>query len=133
VIGTVAISIDGASFGNATSGMARKDVCQAFPDVRNCGLGWSFPLDTTLLANGTHVLQVTATVLNGSYYMFSLSTAVSTQNTTISTFFTVSNSYSASPISQYVDAPNSGAVVSGVVSFAGWALHKSGDIANVTS
>jgi len=51
----VAISFDGVSYGNAVYGVARPDVCLAYPKRAGCpNVGWGYLLDTTLLANGSH-------------------------------------------------------------------------------
>ena len=57
---TITVYIDGAVAPPVTSG-ARADVCAVFPDAVNCpNVGWSLVVDTTLLANGAHNLQVVA-------------------------------------------------------------------------
>lgn len=61
---SVAVTIDGVVWGNATYGIARPDVCAAYPGRAGCpNVGWGFILDTTMLADGSHILAATA---NGS-------------------------------------------------------------------
>jgi hypothetical protein len=122
-LSSVAISVDGILKGNATYGLNRPDVCQVYPGKPGCpNVGWSFSLDTTLLANGTHTLEVTAKALlrNGG------------QQATISTTFTVANWTTANPIIITTDQPNpQSGVLSGSVSLAGWAIDNISAISSV--
>jgi hypothetical protein len=60
-INSVTISVDGVPVGLANYGLSRPDVCAAFPGRAGCpNVGWSFLLDTTMLANGSHMLAITA-------------------------------------------------------------------------
>ncbi len=107
-IARVSLAIDGIPFGNAVYGLKRPDVCAAYPGRAGCPrVGWSFPLDTTLLANGTHMLDVTATSNGG-------------QSSTVSTSFTVSNT--SGPVYVNIDAPAAYAFGSGQITLAGWAI-----------
>ena len=68
VIADVAISVDGVVLGDAYYGNNRPDVCKALPTLVGCpsaNVGWSFAIDTTLLANGPHTVEVTATTAGG--------------------------------------------------------------------
>ncbi len=110
------VLVDGATMGAATQ-FARPDVCAAFPKAAGCSsgninLGWSYSLDTTLLTNGTHNLQITATDTAGAHASKSIPITV------------------ANPI----NAPNSTAVMidtpgggnpsfQGATVFSGWALN----------
>lgn len=71
-VSSVTVSVDGAFFGTASYGGSRPDVCTAFrnasPSYNVCPngqVGWSFAVDTTVLANGSHTLSVTATSADG--------------------------------------------------------------------
>lgn len=65
-ISSVAITIDGASYGNASYGGNRQDACNAVGNFPGCPyVGWSFYLNTAQLANGHHGLTVTSTGSNG--------------------------------------------------------------------
>jgi hypothetical protein len=78
-ISQVSIAVDGVTVTNAVYGGSRMDVCNAFPNRQGCpGVGWNALLDTTLYANGTHVLDVTAKDATG-------------KTATASTTFTISN------------------------------------------
>jgi uncharacterized protein (TIGR03437 family) len=78
-IGSVSVSIDGIPFTGASYGTSRPDVCAALPGYAGCpNVGWSFVLDTTLVANGNHTLAVTATSAAG-------------QSSTVSQNFTIAN------------------------------------------
>lgn len=57
---TVSIYIDGTAMGDATMGLARPDVANAYPRVAPPDSGWSFMLDTTKLSNGPHSIEVHA-------------------------------------------------------------------------
>jgi hypothetical protein len=118
---TVTILIDGATQPSVGS-IARPDVCAVYPDAANCpNVGWSIPVDTTLLANGVHKLQVVAAS--------STNPAASASS---STMFTVANSATASPIKMSIDVPSStSAAFSGVANFSGWAAGDTDTIAEV--
>ncbi len=76
-IANVKILIDGVLYGLAAYGGTRTDVCAVFPGSAGCpNVGWNYLLDTTLLANGAHTLDVTAVSTNG-------------QQATVSSSFTV--------------------------------------------
>jgi hypothetical protein len=65
----VAIQVDGSLLGNAIYGLARPDACAAVP-AQGAGcpnVGWSYSLDTALLNDGAHTLQVVATTANGTH------------------------------------------------------------------
>jgi hypothetical protein len=48
-----------------------------FPGRAGCpDVGWNYLLDTTVLANGTHQLQVTAVSINGQQFTASSSFTV---------------------------------------------------------
>jgi N-acetylmuramoyl-L-alanine amidase len=116
---TVTIFIDGVTQLPASS-VARPDVCNVYPDAVNCpNVGWSIPIDTTLLANGVHTLEVLAA-----------SSANPVATASSSTMFTVANAAAASPIKMSIDVPGS-ASVSGVANFAGWAAADSDTISDV--
>ncbi len=116
---TATIFIDGVTQ-PAPSSVARPDVCNVYPDAVNCpNVGWSIPVDTTLLANGVHTLEVLAA-----------SSANPVATASSFTMFTVANSAAASPIKMSIDTPGS-ASVSGVANFAGWAAASTDAIADV--
>jgi hypothetical protein len=116
---TVTIFIDGVTQ-PAPSNVARPDVCNVYPDAVNCpNVGWSIPIDTTLLANGAHTLEVLAA-----------SSTNPAATASSSTMFTVANSAAASPIKMSIDIPGSTSI-SGVANFAGWAAGDTDTIADV--
>jgi hypothetical protein len=114
-LSSLAISVDGALKGSATYGLSRPDVCQVYPGKPGCpNVGWTFSLDTTLLANGTHTVQAT------------------TGGHSVSATFTVANWTTANPMSITIDQPNSqSGVLSGSVSVAGWAIDNISAMSNV--
>lgn len=119
-ISAVSIAIDGVSYGNASYGNPRPDVCggsQVFPGCPN--VGWGLIVDTTLLADGPHTIAVTATDPFGRSY-------------TKSSKFTVANLTAANPMHMAIDIPgkNSGPF-SGTTWFGGWAVAKNASITSV--
>ena len=120
-ISSVAVAIDGVSYGNASYGGARPDVCRSHPGLPNCpNVGWNFGLDTTRLINGTHVLAITAYTAGG-------------QSTLATRSFSVSNSSVASAILASIDTPGEqNSILLGPVTFSGWALDLNAAVDNVT-
>lgn len=115
----VAVSIDGVSMGNAAL-IARPDVCAAFPSIAACPNGtpgWSFPLDTTTLSDGSHQLQIV------SYSAASIQTQSST--------FSVANWTTTNPLHENIDAPSG--TVSGVIPAYGWVLSDQSAITSITT
>jgi len=73
-IADVSVAVDGVPFGTAAYGGLRPDVCAAYPQYAGCpagAVGWFFAMDTTLLANGSHTLAVTAASSDGLYHTVS--------------------------------------------------------------
>ncbi len=106
-ISGVQVSVDGAAAGNATYGVPRPDVCNAFPGRPNCpNVGYTFALNTGTYAAGTHTITVTATDSDGQPESGSA-------NTTITVV--------AAP-SVMIDSITPGATVTGVITVGGWAL-----------
>jgi phospholipase C len=120
-ITNVAIAVDGASFGNASYGGVRSDVCGAFPGRPGCpNVGWNIAVDTTSLADGPHTLDVTATSAGG-------------QHTTASASFQVANLTGTSPIRVSIDRPNSQtAPLSAIATIGGWALDTAVAVSNIS-
>ena len=118
---TIAVDDIPVSTLNQGQFVPRPDVCALYPDAPACpNVGWSVPFDTTSLANGVHMLKVTAT----SQVQFN-------QPATVFKMFTVSNAADSSAIKSYVDTPAANAAVSGVTSFSGWAVNNNNAIASV--
>jgi hypothetical protein len=123
-ISSVAIAVDGASFGNATYGVSRPDVCAVYSNRPGCpNVGWSLPLDTTLLADGSHVLDVIMTTATGQKY-------------TASSNFTVANAASVNPMHIYIDMPGPLNVLFSnsllPYTFSGWAIDDLAAISQVS-
>jgi hypothetical protein len=58
---SVAVLLDGTQVGTAIS-TSRPDVCAALPGRLGCpNVGWSYSLDVSALAGGSHTLQIVAT------------------------------------------------------------------------
>ena len=122
-IATVSISIDGAPYGTATYGLIRTDICAAFPGRPGCpAVGWSFLLDTGLLANGTHLLGVVATTADG-------------RNATSSVSFSVANwvpAPSNNPIRIDIDTPSpQGGALAATAHLGGWAIDTNAAITSI--
>ncbi len=67
---SVVIYVDGVPYGPAHYGVSRGDVCAAFPNEYGCpagNVGWSFAIDTTLLRNGGHTMQVESSSADGAH------------------------------------------------------------------
>ncbi len=120
-IGQVAITIDGASYGNATYGLSRADVCAVYTSAPGCpNVGWSSLIDTTQLSDGTHILAVDAAAANGQHAASSMT-------------FNVANWSTANPMKVNIDNPNvQSGPVNGVVNWVGWAIDDLAPIAGVT-
>lgn len=112
-VSQVRVAVDGSPVGNAVYGGSRPDVCAAFPNRAGCpNVGWSLWLDTTVLGDGDHTMQVTATSSAG-------------QSSTASMAFTVMNLTASTPLHIAIDAPLVDVPVSGEAAFGGWALDTS--------
>ncbi|MGB7761847.1 MAG: Ig-like domain-containing protein, partial [Bryobacteraceae bacterium] len=66
VVGTavsgVQVLVDGTAVGAATYGINRPDVCAAYPGRPGCpNVGYTYSLNTTALASGSHTITVSAT------------------------------------------------------------------------
>lgn len=109
---SVGISIDGAPYGTADYGSTRDDVCAVYAGAANCpNVGWSLSLDTSQLANGTHILTV-------------IPKAGALQSS-VSALFTVANWTTANPMKLTIDSPNSqSGPLSGHVGIGGWAIDQ---------
>jgi Bacterial Ig domain len=66
-ISSVTVLVDGVLVGTAAGG-SRPDVCAVYPSAGGCpNVGWNFLLDTTLLGNGGHTLEVRAYAAGGPH------------------------------------------------------------------
>ncbi len=119
-IGIVAVSVDNIFYGNAAYGATRNDVCAVYPGVPGCpNVGWNISIDTTVLADGPHTLEVTAYPTSGSGF-------------TTTTQFTVGNMppYSGTRIS--IDFPNAQTgPLSGFTNVGGWAVNDTAAVSTV--
>ena len=120
-IAMVTIAVDGVSYGSAAYGAAREDVCAVYANRPGCpNVGWSFLFDTTLVADGSHVLDVIIATESGQRY-------------TASSNFTVANAASVNPMHIYVDFPApSSSVIAGFLTVSGWALDNLAAISQVS-
>ncbi len=118
-ITNVTISIDGVPYGNANYGWSRPDVCAVYPGRPGCpNIGWTFLIDTTQLANGTHTLTITG---------------YSTTHATLSRQFTVSNTALGNPVTVGIDVPGAlSSIVQGSLQFKGWAISSDSQISSIS-
>ncbi len=116
-ISSVSVSIDGLPFGNASYGGSRSDVCLVYTGRAGCpNVGWNFALDTTLLPNGTHLFEITATGGGG-------------QQAATASSFSVSNTAQGNPTRAFIDQPNPQAsALIGTAAFSGWAINDNAPI-----
>jgi hypothetical protein len=114
----VDILIDGVPMGAAAYGLARQDVCTAYPNSAGCpNVGWYYVLDTRTLADGPHTVEAVEETAGGS--------AVGTQK------FNVSNAGLSSAVSMVIDAPAPNSKLSGTYPVSGWAIDNNDSIASV--
>ena len=107
-ISSVQVSVDGLVVGNATYGVSRPDVCNAFPGRPSCpNVGFAYQLDTTSLSPGQHKITVTAT---------------NSDATPKKGVASVTVTVSAIPPTVHIEAPLPASVLSGAVAVSGWAL-----------
>lgn len=110
-IGSVDISVDGVSYGPATYGGTRPDVCSSYPTAKGCpDVGFSEYLDTTAFGDGEHTLRVTVNPKSGE------------SSTYTRTFYVANIGSAANPILAVIDSPTNGMTATGVISTSGWAL-----------
>ena len=118
-VNAVVIAVDSVPFGTATYGGVRADVCAVYSSTNCPDVGWTFPLDSTRLADGSHTLDVTASTTTGQVY-------------TASSAFTVANWTSSNPMRLSIDVPNSQSQpFSGTAYFGGWAIDKLSGVSQV--
>jgi N-acetylmuramoyl-L-alanine amidase len=104
-ISTVQAFVDGAKVGNATYGTPRTDVCASLNRAGCPNVGWTYNLDTTALAGGSHVLRMLATDANN-----------------VTGFTEIP--FTTAGVLPYVsiDTPGANASLSGIVPISGWSL-----------
>jgi len=66
----VEILVDGTLMGQATYGILREDVYNAYPSYNNHNSGFGYNLNTTNIANGSHTLSIRETGSNGGVTIF---------------------------------------------------------------
>ncbi len=116
-IAAVKISVDSVQYGTATYGVARPDVCAVYPNSPGCpNVGWAYTLNTRLIADGTHTLEITGTTADG-------------QSTTVTRTITISNAVASS--THIGIGLSSTATLSAVSAVGGWALDDHSAISEV--
>jgi hypothetical protein len=114
----VDILMDGVPMGAAQYGLARQDVCIAYPNSAGCpNVGWYYVLDTRTLADGPHTIEAIEETASGS--------AAITQK------FNISNAGLSSPVHMVIDSPAPNATLSGTYLVSGWAIDDNDSIASV--
>jgi uncharacterized protein (TIGR03437 family) len=121
-ISNVTVSVDGVLFGNAQYGATRNDVCTAFSNPAGCpNVGWNAALDTTILSDGTHTLQITANPSAGQSY-------TATRTITVGNLGSAAN-----PIRIGIDRPSAASpTLSGRPAIGGWAVSDTFPVQTVT-
>ncbi len=116
----VQVFVDSDLLGNATYGVSRPDVCQAYGNVPGCpNVGWTYNLDTTAFANGSHTLFIGIKTADGRHLIQSQ-------------VFNIANWNNGNPTLTYIDNPSPQAgPLSGVVGVNGWAINPYSQIASV--
>jgi parallel beta-helix repeat protein len=115
-ITNVQVKVDGVVNGTATYGASRPDVCSAFPSSKSCpNVGYSYSLNTSSLAAGSHTITVAATDSNA---------------TPLTGTYSVTVTVTGGP-RVYIDSPSAGSTISGTVVVSGWAIDSSTPIASV--
>jgi len=117
---SVSFKVDGTSFGNATYGTSRPDVCALVAGAAGCpNVGWTGSLNSGLLGNGVHILEIT------------MSTAAGRRAST-NTAFSVSNPNSG-PGHIGIDNPSSASnAFQGTVLFSGYAVNDVSAVSSVS-
>jgi hypothetical protein len=113
----VSITIDGVPYGSATYGGSRADACAVYPGPSCPGIGWTFALDTTQVADGVHTLGATEIAADGSHY-------------TASSSFNVANSLTTNSTRISIDSPTPNTFYTGALVVSGWALD---DVSAITT
>ncbi len=116
---SVTLKVDGSSFGTATYGATRADVCSAIAAAGCPGVGWNASLNSALLGNGQHILEITITTAAG-------------HRASVNTVFTVANP-ATGPGHIQIDNPSSASnSFQGTVLFSGWALNDNAAVSSVS-
>ena len=105
-VSSVTIQVDGTTVGTATYGGSRTDVCSALPGRAGCpNVGWSYNLNTSALAGGSHTLKV-----------------IATDSASVTGFAQVT--FTTAGVLPFVDidVPAANASLSGTTTISGWAL-----------
>ena len=119
-INLVEIYVDGILYSYPTYGTVRSDVCAVFTTAPGCpDVGFSGSLDTTLLSDGTHTLQVLAYPGGGQPYSATRQITVGNQAST--------------GVMINIDSPNAASPnLAGLAPILGWAVGHSAPIQSVT-
>jgi hypothetical protein len=118
-ISSVQVKVDGTAAGTATYGLSRSDVCTVYSGRPGCpNVGYSYSLNTSTLSPGSHTIIVTATDSDATPDSASSSVTVNVQ---------------APPPAVWIDAPTSGATVSGIVAISGWAVDNAAAVGTAIS
>ena len=119
-VATVEISIDGNPNGLAVHGGSRGDVCARFGNDPGCpNVGWDYLLNTSVLTNGTHSIEVTTTAANG-------------ERATASATFSVLNTPGPSPTAVSISEPTAqSSPYQGLALISGTAVSSSAAISSI--
>jgi hypothetical protein len=114
-VSNVQVSVDGVLNGTASYGVIRQDICNQYPGRPGCPfVGFTYMLNTSGLAGGSHTILVTATDTDTPPDTGSASVTINLPSVPVFN----------------LDAPASGATVSGLVPVTGWASPPAGSQMN---
>jgi hypothetical protein len=110
-VSKIEVIIDGVVVGEATYGLTRLDVFNAFPEYQNKQAGFKYLLDSTTLTEGEHTLVIKEYNSKGE------TTTLSNRN------FWVSHKF---PAIGFLDLPQKDLTISGIYNISGWFLDGNG-------
>ncbi len=119
-IESVQLRVDDVFYSSPVYGGVRKDVCAVYKTAPGCpDVGFNGELDTTVLSDGNHSLQVIGIPLQGQPY-------IATRNILV-------NNQAATGIRIGIDTPNAASpILAGMAGINGWAIGSSSPVQNVT-
>lgn len=109
IVSKVEVLVDGVAQGQASYGTSRPDVYNFYPESGNANSGFVYSLNTRMLRNGSHVIQIRET----------------SSNNTVNTLPGVQVVVANPPAIGFLDSPSQGQNVRGTLNVSGWALDGS--------
>lgn len=109
IVSKIEVLVDGEVMGEAIYGDSRPDIASRYPQYNNNNCGFHFDLNSTMLSNGSHTINIREIAKNG------------VQKTLTDTPFTVSNTNPLPPIGDIED-PQWFQLISKTYTIKGWFL-----------